>query len=73
MYKLYKGCNTKPNAFEENTGWIYTDKYKDIYHRTKHIATQVQLFRDNIYNKYTNTHGGIILEKLIPRLIQKVH
>ena len=71
--KLFKGCNIKPTAFEDNTGCIYTDKSKNNYPSAKHIATHVHFFRYHIYDKYTNPHGFIILEIFIPSFTQKIH
>ena len=73
MDKKLNIWNIKSTNFEDNMGWIYTDKFENTFPRTKHITTHVNLFRAHIYGKYTNIHGDIILEKMIPRFIHQVH
>ena len=71
--KHFKGCKIKSAAFEYNMGCIHTAKSKKLSPRTKLVSTHVHFFRDHIYGKDTNPHGGIILEKLTPRFTRQIH
>ena len=73
MYKYFKGFKINFTSLEDNKGFIYTDKFKNIYPNTKDISTCIHLFREHIYEEDTNTHGETILEKLIPRFTQQTN
>ena len=73
MNKSFKGSKIKSTGFEDNMGCIYTATYNNIYPITKHVAVHVHLFEDNIYDKYTNPNGDILLEKSTTRFACQIH
>ena len=51
LNKCFKFYNSKSTSFEYTIRCIYTDRSNKYYPRTKHIATNISFFRDNIYEK----------------------